>query len=199
MRKSTALYKNVPIVVRSWHDIHGVDFIDFSINGVYIGKLKDKPMHNLESATEYQFVGGCEYGITAKTIKVDKGELFVNGQSICELSYGALWSIHGAFHKITGYTIHVDSDTLHWVYTWSLDWHVQNLSHRVEDVETLDYEKTLAELKKKYEPLVEHNQYFGFEIIEYRGDNFNRVLLRDTVGCVPNNFDEKIRQAVFKE
>ena len=199
MRKTLALHKNVPIIVLTWHDIHGYDSGELIVNNVLIGRFSKNSLFNLENALEMQLIGGCKKIETmAKTIKVNKGQLFINDTFISELNSDGLWAINGAFTPISKYRILVDDCELGWVYSWSLDWHVQNLSSRVEEIETQDYKKTLKQLKKKYAPMVKHNTYFNFDIVEYRGDDFNRIILNDSVGFEPNNFDEKIRKEIFK-
>ena len=198
MRKTLALHKNVPININTWRDIHGYDSGELIVNDVLIGKFSKNSLSNLESALEMQLIGGYKIETIAKTIKVNKGQLFINDTFICELNSGGLWSINGAFTPISNYRILVNEDELQWVYSWSLDWHVQNLSGRVEEIETQDYKKALKQLKKKYAPMVKHNTYFAFDIVEYRGDDFNRIILNDNVGLEPNNFDEKIRKEIFK-
>ena len=198
MRKTSALKKNIPVSIKVWRDFRGFDTIDLTINDVCIGRLKGSSLENLKKAFETDLIPSQEYGFTAETVKLDKGCLIINGIEICELSYQGLWALNGAFHTITGYSIKVDHSTLRWSYSVSQDWHVDNLSHRVEDIDTPDYKKTMEELKKKYAPQVTHNCFFAFTIIEYRGDDFNRLLCYDSVGCEPENFDENIRKKVWR-
>ena len=198
MRRSTALHKKVSMVVKAYHDIHGVDFIHLTINDVFVGKFNAATKAKLEDATDMQFVDGCEYGFVVDTFKVDKEKMMVNGRFVCELAYGGLWAIHGAFHPVTGYSIEVRHNVLNWVYSWSQDWHVENRVATVEYVTTQDYKKAIEELKVKYAPLVKHNEMFDFSVIEFRGEDFNRKLDTESVGYEPNNFDEKIREHIFR-
>ena len=199
MRKTLALHKNVPITVNTWRDMYGYDSGDLIVNDVLVGRFAKNSLINLENALEMRLIGGYKIETIAKTIKVNKGQLFINDTFICELNSGGLWAINGAFTPISKYRILVNESELSWVYSWSLDWHVQNLSGRVEEIETQDYKKALKQLKKKYAPMVKRNTYFHFDIVEYRGDDFNRTILNDNVGLEPNNFDEKIRKEIFKK
>lgn len=198
MRKTLALQKSIPISIRTWHDIRGVDYCELTINNVLIGKFDIHSMKKLECALDSSFESDKKYDFNAKTIKLQKGELLINDFPICALSPRGLWAINGAFTKVTSYVINIHRDHLCWLYSWSLDWHVENHSAFVERVETIDYKKTLKVLKKKYEKLVEHNVYYAFQIIEYRGKDYNALIYNDSVGCVPENFDEKIRERIFR-
>lgn len=198
VRKTMALKKQVKASVYHWHSIYGVDYCELALNGVLIGKLTNKARDNLASAFGTHFEGNSRYDLIADTIKVDKGNLLINGVFVCELDYKGLYMVNGAFSPITKYHILVNLDNLSWTYSFSQDWHIQNLSSIVEEIETKDCVKTIKQLKEKYAPMVKHNSCYAFEVIEYRGEDFNRTIMRDNVGLVPDNFDEEIRKQIFK-
>ena len=198
IRKTMALKKQVKVCVYHWHSVYGVDYCELAINDILIGKLTNRARDNLASAFGTHFGDNNKYDFIATTIKVSKGDLLINDVFVCELDYKGLYLINGAFSPITKYRVLVNHSTLSWTYSFSQDWHVQNLSGRVEEIETQDYVKTIKQLKKKYAPMVARNNYYSFEVVEYRGEDFNRFLLTEQVGCVKENFDENISKEIFK-
>ena len=60
--------------------------------------------------------------------------------------------------------------------------------------------KAIEKLKKEYAQKVEHNCVYSFDIIEYRGKDYNARIGSDGIGYENHdNFDEKIRNVLFKE
>lgn len=201
MRKSTALKKNLTISFTYWKAYVGpAEQLSMKINDIEICSFGPKCIRIIESIFNHKFCDNEVIEFTADTFKVDNCNLFINNQLVCEFDYKRLWLVNEAFAPITSYVIHVNHDNLKWTYSWSQDWHVQNLSGSVESVEVSpeDLESKLSELKEKYRPLVTRNSYYAFEIVEYRGKEYNRLFKNDSVGCEPGNFDENIRKIVFK-
>lgn len=172
------------------------------INDIEICVFGPRCIRIIESIFNYQFPEDIEVELTADTFKVEKTGLFINNEFVTTLDYTRLWLINEAFAPITSYEILVNHDKLSWTYSYSQDWHVQNLSGRVEEIRDIKPEnlsKILDELKKKYASQVTHNTYFAFEIIEWRTQEYNRIFDRDSVGCESDNFDENIRKVVFRQ
>ena len=203
MRNSTALKKNLKIKFSYWKPFVGTaEQLSMKIDDIEICIFGPKCIRTIESIFNHQFQSDEEVELIADTFKVDNRELYINDQYVIDFDYKRMWLINEAVAKVTGYHIAVNHDNLSWTFSWSLDWHVQNLSGRVEDVYDIkpeELESKLAELKEKYSKLVTHNSYYAFEIIEYRGKDYNRFFRSDSVGCVPENFDENIRKEVWKE
>ena len=202
MRKSTSLKKNLEITFHYWKPFVGTaEQLSMKIDNIEICVFGPKCIRTIESIFNHQFSNDETIVLIANTFKVDNFDLYINDTFITDFDYKRLWLTHEAFAKVTGYVIHVNHSTLRWSYSWSLDWHVQNLSGRVEDVEVQpnELEVKLEELKEKYSKMITHNCYYSFEIDEYRGSEYNRTFKNDSVGCVLENFDENIRKAVFKK
>jgi len=201
MRK-TFLKKNVNIKFHYWKAFVGqIDNLSMSINDIEICIFGSRCINTIETIFEHKFVDNEAFEIVASSFKVDKGDLYINDTFVCEFDYKRLWLTNEAFAPITSYSIHIDCDKLSWTYSWSQDWHIQNLSCRVEDIDNIEpknLNKVVAKIVKKYLPKVSHNSCFGYEIIEYRGKEFNRLHSRGSIGCEPNNFDENIRKEIFR-
>lgn len=203
MRNSTPLKKNLTLSFRYWKPFVGTaEQLSMKINDIEICTFGPRCIRIIESIFNHQFTSDEEIAFIASTFKVDKRNLYINDIYVTDFDYSRMWLINEAFAPVTHYCIHVDSSELKWIYSWSLDWHVQNLSARIEDVNDIkpeDLEKTLEELKAKYALQVTHNHYFGFTVVEYRTEEYNRWFRNDQVGCTPDNFDENIRKQVFKK
>ena len=203
MRSTLALKKDLSIKFYYWKAFVGTaEQLKMVINDIEICVFGPRCIRTIESIFNYHFPEEMEVDLVASAFKVEKSKLYINEQFVTDFDYTRMWLINEAFAPITSYSIHVNHDKLKWTYSWSLDWHVQNLSSRVEDIENIkpkDLESLLQTLKLKYASQVTRNCYFAFEIIEYRGKEFNRAYKSDSVGCEADNFDEKIRNAIFKK
>lgn len=201
MRKNIASKKNVKISFTYWKAFVGpAEQLSMKIDDIEICRFSPKCIRIIENIFNHEFADNERVEFIADILEVKNCDLYINGQYICNFDYTRMWLINEAFAKVTKYSIRIDHDNLRWVYSFSQDWHVQNLSGRVEEVECNpeDLEKVLSELKEKYRPLVTHNSYYAFEIIEYRGKDYNRIYKNDSVGCESDNFDEEIRKVIFR-
>ena len=202
MRSSTALKKNVKIEFHYWKAFVGTaEQLSMKINEIDICVFGSRCIRIIESIFNHEFVNNESVELIADTFKINKGDLYINDTFVINCDYTRLWLINEAFAPVISYSIHVNHDNLRWTYSFSLDWHVQNLSGRVEDINNIkpdDLDGVLKELKSKYSSQVTHNSYFAFEIIEYRGSEYNRAYKNDSVGCEPDNFDEQIRKELFR-
>lgn len=201
MRKSTALKKNLTLEFHYWKAFVGTaEQLSMKIDDIQICIFGPRCIRIIESIFNHSFIDEEKVKFIANTFKVDNLDLYINDTFVTDLDYTRMWLVNEAFAKVTSYSIIVSNNNLRWTYSWSLDWHVQNLSSQVETVEVQpeELESKLAELKEKYLPLVTHNCYYSFEVIEYRGKDYNRTFSRDSVGFTSDNFDENIRKSIFK-
>ena len=201
MRTSTALKKNLLIELRYTKSLyHEGGYLQMKINGVDIYTFGSgvEIIRDFEAVTEHQFVDGEDFSFVAKTFKVDKRNLFINGVMLCGCGDEILYNIHGALHEVTKYEITLESCRLVRMLDSSFVWEIRSLCSYINSIETTDLEGTIKELKAEYEPQVKHNNYFRFEIFEYRGKDFSRRYGSVLVGFVPENFDEEISKEVFK-
>lgn len=202
MRNSTALKKNLPIHFHYWKAFVGTaEQLSMKIDDIEICIFGPKCIRTIESIFNHNFTDDEQVDLIANTFQVKDRELYINETYITEFDFSRMWLINEAFAKVTHYSIRVNHDTLKWTYSWSLDWHVQNLGSEAEYIDNIkpeDLKQTLSDIKERYSKLVEHNSYYDIEVIEYRGKEYNRLYDRDSVGCEPDNFDEKIRNVVFK-
>lgn len=202
MRKSM-LKKNVAIKFHYWKPCVGNnEQLSMSINDIEICVFNPKCVRIIETIFNHRFVDNEYVTLVATTFQLDKCDLYINGTYVCDFDYKRLWLSNEAFAPITSYSIHINKDNLKWTYSWSQDWHIENHSCRVEDIENIepnDLNKVIAKITKKYLPQVTHNSYFAYEIIEYRGKEFNRHYDWGAIGHEQDNFDEEIRKKIFKK
>jgi len=203
MRKSTALKKNLLIKFAYWRAFVGTaEQLSMKIGDIEICKFGPACIRIIESIFNHKFENKETVDLVADTFKVDNGDLYINNEFVTRFDYTRMWLINEAFAKVTHYSISVNECELAWTYSWSQDWHVQNLSGYIGEIDNIKPEElnsTLEELKKKYGPQITHNHYFHFEIFEYRGKEFNRRYGSESIGLEPDNFDEKIRKRVWKD
>ena len=195
------LKKNVSIQFHYWTSIMGTpEQLSMSVNDIEICVFSPKCIRIIETIFNHKFVDNEYITLFATTFQLDKCDLYINGTYVCDFDYKRLWLTNEAFAPITSYSIHINKDNLKWTYSWSQDWHIENWSSRIEDIDNIEpnnLKKVIAKITKKYLPQVTHNSCFAYEIIEYRGKEFNRLYNRGSIGCEPDNFDEEIRKGVF--
>ena len=209
MKHNIGTKKNVSITITYFKDLYNVEsFIIREVNGYkchlqFRANLKE----GLGYALNYHFELHETKSFVLSNTYVKSDLWYMNDVPVVEINYKCMYELLYAFAKVRGYMLSVNKDHLQFTWSYSLDYHLQNLSSRGIDeiiVEGIDYQPALKKLMKQLEKKIERNCIFVIEIIEYRGNdkrllhNDNRLVARESVGYEESNFDENIWKELNK-
>lgn len=209
MKHNIGTKKNVSITITYFKDLYNVEsFIVREVNGYKCHlQFRASIKENLETALNYHFELHETKSFVLTNTYVVEDMWYMNDTPVVEINYKGMYELLYAFAKVRGYMLSVNKDHLQFIWSYSLDYHLQNLSSRGFDeiiVEGNDYQPALKKLMKKLEKQIERNCIFVIEIIEFRGNdkrllhNDNRLVARESVGYEESNFDEDIWKELKK-